>query len=68
MEINYEKISGKGPNGDNFPHKLESIDWHYKLPNTFKDLIDLNQFNVGYYKSDDGNIYFIQAKEQVIKL
>ncbi|MFE4569724.1 hypothetical protein [Paenibacillus chitinolyticus] len=61
-------IHTPNPNGDNFPHKLESIDWHYKLPNAFKDLIDLDLFDVGYYKSDDGNIYFIQSKEQVMKL
>lgn len=61
-------IHTPNPNGDNFPRKLASIDWHYKLPDTFKDLIDLNQFNVGYYKSDDGNLYFIQSKEQDMKL
>ncbi|MFF2155157.1 hypothetical protein ACFVVQ_07570 [Paenibacillus chitinolyticus] len=61
-------IHTPNPNGDNFPYKHVSIDWHYKLPNRFKDLIDLEQFDVGYYKSDDGNIYFIQSKEQDIKL
>ncbi|MBU8785510.1 MULTISPECIES: hypothetical protein [Bacillus] len=56
------------PNDDYFPHQIEELEWNCKLPNAFKDLIDLDQFDVAYYKSKYEEVYFIQSKEQGIKL
>jgi hypothetical protein len=56
------------PNDNYFPHKIEELEWNCKLPNTFKDLIDPHKFDVAYYKSEYEEIYFIQSKEQGIRL
>lgn len=56
------------PNDDYFPHKNEELVWDCELPNTFKDIIDLDAFDVAYYKSNYDEVYFIQSKEQGIKL
>lgn len=56
------------PNDNYFPHKIEELAWNCKLPNTFKDLIDLHKFDVAYYKSEYEEVYFIQSKKQGIKL
>ncbi|MFS0838918.1 hypothetical protein [Paenibacillus sp. 1P03SA] len=61
-------IHTSNPNHDNFPHKFDAVDWNCKIPAAFNDLIDPDLFHVGYKKSDDGGIYFIQSKEQNIKL
>ncbi|WP_103994199.1 hypothetical protein [Paenibacillus sp. UNC499MF] len=61
-------IHTSNPNRDNFPHKFDTIDWKCKIPAAFNDLIDPDLFHVGYNTSDDGGIYFIQSKEQDIKL
>ncbi|MCY7565756.1 hypothetical protein P9186_19680 [Bacillus safensis] len=51
-----------------FPHKVEELEWNCKLPHTFKDLIDLHQFDVSYDQSECGEVYYIQSKEQGIRL
>lgn len=56
------------PNDDYFPHKNEELVWDCELPNTFKDIIDLDALDVAYYKSSYDEVYFIQSKEQGIKL
>jgi hypothetical protein len=56
------------PNDDYFPHMIEDLEWNCKLPNTFKDLIDLHKFDVAYFKSQYEEVYFIQSKEQDYKL
>ncbi|APT47949.1 hypothetical protein [Bacillus safensis] len=51
-----------------FPHKVEELERNCKLPHTFKDLIDLHQFDVSYDQSECGEVYYIQSKEQGIRL
>lgn len=56
------------PNDEYFPYKIQELEWNCKLPNTFKDLIDLQKFDVAYYESAVEKVYFIQSKDQGIKL
>lgn len=56
------------PNDNYFPHKVNKINWNCSMPYTFKDLINPNKYNVGYYKSETEEIYFIQSKHNGIKL
>lgn len=48
------------PNDDYFPHKIEELVRDCEPPNTFKDLIDFDKFEVAYYKSEYEEVYFIQ--------
>ncbi|WP_155590879.1 hypothetical protein [Lysinibacillus cavernae] len=56
------------PNGDNFPLKIDNINWNCPVPRYFKDLINLNKFNVGHYKWESNNNYIIQSKNNGITL
>ncbi|CAM4030975.1 hypothetical protein [Lederbergia lenta] len=56
------------PNEDSFPFKIDSINWECKVPIKFKDLINLNEFNVGHYKWESNNSYIIQSQNKGIKL
>lgn len=51
-----------------FPHKVEELEQNCKLPHTFKDLIELHPFDVSYDQSECGEVYYIQSKEQGIRL
>lgn len=59
-------IHSFNPNEDNFPLKITSLKWDCNLPDRFKDLIDVDKFNVAYDEND--NAYVIQSKNQTIKL
>ncbi|MGN7940461.1 hypothetical protein [Virgibacillus sp. 6R] len=61
-------IHTPNPNDDYFPHRVTEINWNCKIPNTYRDLIDLEKFNVGYYKSEFEEMYYIQVKEQGVSL
>ena len=61
-------IHTPNPNADNFPLKIENLSWDCPIPTSFKDLINLNEFNVGYYKWETHNYYIIQSKSNGIKL
>ncbi|PRO42820.1 hypothetical protein [Bacillus sp. LLTC93] len=61
-------VHSPNPNDDDFPHKLELLETNCKLPHTFKDLVDLHQFEVSYYQSEGEEVYYIQSKEQGIRL
>lgn len=61
-------IHTPNPNKDNFPLKVEKLNWNCNIPTTFKDLIDQKEFNVAYYKSESEGWYLIQSKCQDIKL
>lgn len=50
------------PNADDFPINFNFIKWNCKLPRTFSDLIDITQYNVGYYESEFESVYYIQSK------
>ncbi|MFJ8261011.1 hypothetical protein ACIQ4I_03485 [Rummeliibacillus sp. NPDC094406] len=52
------------PNEDNFPFKIDNLNWNCTVPKYLKDLINLNEFNVGHYKCEceSSNIYIIQSK------
>ncbi|WP_026673716.1 hypothetical protein [Alkalihalobacterium bogoriense] len=56
------------PNDGYSPHKVEELEWGCELPNSLKDLIDLHHFDVAYCKSENEEVYFIQSKQQGIKL
>ncbi|PPA68425.1 hypothetical protein [Jeotgalibacillus proteolyticus] len=61
-------VHSPNPNDDSFPHKIQELEWNCKLPDSFKDLIDIQKFNVACYKFDGEVVYYIQSKEQGIKL
>lgn len=61
-------IHTPNPNEDNFPLKIENIEWDCTVPKSFKDLINLNEFNVGHYKWESNNSYVIQSKNNRVKL
>lgn len=56
------------PNAKDFPANFEFINWSCELPRTFSDLIDMTQYNVGYYESEFGRVYYIQAKHLEIPI
>lgn len=61
-------VHSPNPNDDDFPHKLEELEPNCKLPHTFKDLVDLHQFDVSCYRSECEEVYYIQSKAQGISL
>lgn len=50
------------PNANDFPVNFKFIKWNCKLPTTINDLIDEDEFNVGYYESEIERVYYIQSK------
>ncbi|WP_232311309.1 hypothetical protein [Robertmurraya korlensis] len=61
-------IHSPNPNDNHFPLKINELKWDCVIPNTFKDIINLNKFNVAFYKSEYEELYYIQSKEHGIKL
>lgn len=61
-------IHTPNPNEDNFPLKIENINWNCPVPKYFKDLINLNEFHVGHYKRESNNCYLILSKNNVVTL
>jgi hypothetical protein len=61
-------IHTPNPNEDNFPIKIENLNWDCIIPKYFRDLINPKEFNVGHYKQESINIYIIQSKNKGIKL
>ncbi|MDX8363355.1 hypothetical protein [Cytobacillus sp. IB215316] len=61
-------IHTPNPNYDYFPHQIRDLQWKCEIPKSFKDLIDLNKYNIGYYKSKYEEAYFIQSKFHGIRL
>ena len=59
-------IHSLNPNEDNFPLKIYNLKRNCQLPDSFKDLIAVDKFDVAYDEND--NIYVIQSKNQGIKL
>ncbi|MGE7954940.1 hypothetical protein [Lysinibacillus xylanilyticus] len=60
-------IHTPNPN-DNFPLKLEKIKWDCPIPKHYKDLINLNEYNVGHYTGESNNLFIIQSKYNGIRL
>ncbi|MGE7988519.1 hypothetical protein [Lysinibacillus fusiformis] len=61
-------IHTPNPNDNNFPLKLENIKWDCHIPKYYKDLINLNEFNVGHYTGESNNLFIIQSKNNGIRL
>ncbi|MFE3573354.1 hypothetical protein [Lysinibacillus sp. NPDC059133] len=61
-------IHTSNPNDNNFPLKLENIEWDYPIPKQYKDLINLNEFNVGHYTEESNHHFIIQSKNNGIRL
>ncbi|MFB7155699.1 hypothetical protein [Lysinibacillus sp. NPDC056232] len=61
-------IHTSNPNDNNFPLKLENIEWDYPIPKQYKDLINLNEFNVGHYTGESNHHFIIQSKNNEIRL
>jgi len=55
-------IHTPNPNDDYFPHFVDDIDWNCIIPRSFKYLIENNKYNVGYWKSELNEVYYIQSK------
>ncbi len=45
-----------------FPHKMEEVERNYKLPHTFRDLIDHHQFDVFYDQPECEEVYLYSIK------
>lgn len=61
-------IHTPNPAEDNFPLTIANVDWNCPVPKFLKDLINLNEWNVGHYKQVSTNSYFIQSNYNEIKL
>lgn len=61
-------IHTPNPNDDNFPLKINELNWRCNIPQNFSDILEQEKFNVGYYDSEFGDGYVIQSKSQDIKL
>jgi hypothetical protein len=61
-------IHTPNPNEDNFPFKIENLNWDCTNPKTFKDLINLEEFNVGHYIWESKGSFIIQSKNKGSKL
>ncbi|WP_197229939.1 hypothetical protein [Lysinibacillus sphaericus] len=61
-------IHTPNPNDDNFPLKLENIKWDCPIPKEYKDLINLNEFNVGLYTGESNNVLIIQSKNSGVRV
>ena len=61
-------IHTSNPNENNFPFKIENLNWDCNIPKYFKDLVNLKEFNVGHYKWECNRSYIIQSKNKGIKL
>ncbi|WNS78772.1 hypothetical protein RRU94_02160 [Domibacillus sp. DTU_2020_1001157_1_SI_ALB_TIR_016] len=55
-------IHTPNPNDDNYPYKNQDIDWGCSIPKSFKELIDINCYNVGFLNDEYGKFYYIQSK------
>ncbi|MDR0140211.1 hypothetical protein RFW18_20840 [Metabacillus idriensis] len=60
-------IHTPNPNDDNFPFTIENLNWNPNIPAIYKDLINLNEFNVAYDTSEMDGGYIIQSKQQGVK-
>lgn len=45
-----------------FPFKIDNVNRNCTIPTYLKEVINLNEFNVGQYKSESSTIYLIQKK------
>lgn len=61
-------IHTPNPNENNFPLKIENLNWDCNIPKYFKDLVNLKEFNVGHYKWECNSSYIIQSKNKGINL
>ncbi|RHW43346.1 hypothetical protein D1B31_01370 [Neobacillus notoginsengisoli] len=61
-------IHTPNPNEDNFPLKIDKLNWDCDVPKYFKDLINPNEFNVGHYMWGSKNCYIIQSQNNKIEL
>lgn len=50
------------PNENNFPFKIDNVNRNCTIPTYLNGVINLNEFNVGQYKSESSTIYLIQKK------
>ncbi|MGG0645041.1 hypothetical protein ABE021_14045 [Sporosarcina gallistercoris] len=57
-------IHTPNPNEDNFPLKVEDVNWNCTIPTDFQDLINTEDFIVGQYKSQSEGGYIIQSRNQ----
>lgn len=51
------------PTSDNFPLKINNLTWDVPVPDYLKDLLDLNEFNIGQYKEGRNSYFIIQSKK-----
>ena len=61
-------IHTPNPNEENFPIKIDFLNWDCTVPKYIRDLIDLKEFNVGHYNWESNNCYIIQSKNNGIRL
>lgn len=61
-------IHTPNPNDDYFPHLPSGLNWSCEIPISFREFIDQDKYNVGYYKSEYEETYFIQSKIHGIPL
>ncbi len=67
-ELDGVYVHTPNPNDNNFPLKLENIKWDCPIPKHYKDLINLDEFKVGYFTGESNNLFIIQSKNNGIRL
>lgn len=61
-------IHTPNPAEDNFQLTIANVDWNCPVPKFLKDLINLNELNIGHFKQVSTNSYLIQSKNNGVKL
>ena len=61
-------IHTPNPNADNFPLKIDNINWNCAVPHYLIDVIDLDKFTIGQYQWNATNNYIVQSKNNGVKL
>lgn len=55
-------LHSPNPNENNFPLKIEHVDWDCPVPKFIQDSLNLHAFCVGYRKGETDKYYVIQSK------
>lgn len=50
------------PNGTRFPLPFDFVQWGCSLPPLLRDLIDTDSYRAGFFDSETGRIFYVQAK------
>lgn len=61
-------IHTPNPNEDNFPLQIDNLNWNPIIPEYLKELINTEEYKVGYYTLESNVGFIIQSKDKGNKL